>query len=76
MAGLARFHDDDLGRIFPMADVASARLMKIKARCLCAGGIIAPALKAEVARRANDLLVASTSHASSPARRHVASATQ
>jgi hypothetical protein len=57
MQQFARFREGDLGRIFPMANAASARLMRLKAHRLCDAGIITAALKAEVDRRADQLLV-------------------
>jgi hypothetical protein len=57
MRSTLHLRQSDLGRIFPMADVASARLMKIKARCLCAAGILPAALKVRIDRRANEIIM-------------------
>jgi hypothetical protein len=58
MLELKRIGPRDLGRLFPMADAESARLMKIKARCLCSAGVLPAALSAQVNRDADDMIVA------------------
>jgi len=60
---LRRIEPWDLGRLFPMADVASARLMKIKARCLCSAGVLPAALGAHIDRHADDMIVSHRSAA-------------
>jgi hypothetical protein len=52
---VAHFGESDLGRIFPMTNAASARLMRLKARRLCEAGFITAAMKAEVDRRASQV---------------------
>jgi hypothetical protein len=42
----------DLNRIFPMEDVPSARLMKLKAFCLYRAGLLSEAERAAVIRKA------------------------
>jgi len=61
---LRRIEPWDLGRLFPMADVASARLMKIKARCLCSAGVLPAALGEHINRHADDMIV--SDHSASP----------
>jgi hypothetical protein len=61
MPELRRIEPWDLGRLFPMPDVASARLMKIKARCLCSAGVLPTALGAYIDRHADDLIVSDRS---------------
>jgi hypothetical protein len=56
MLQLRRIEPGDIGRLFPMADTVSARLMKIKARCLCAAGVLPAALREQVNRRADDMI--------------------
>lgn len=46
----------DLDQIFPIVDPPSAGLMKIKAQCLLAAGIITAAQKNAVDRRASELM--------------------
>ncbi len=41
-----------------MRDVPSARLMKIKARCLCAAGVLPRALRERIDGAANRLILA------------------
>jgi len=53
-----RFEFEELGRIFPIFDTTSARLMKIKARSLHDAGVITAEQKAEINRRANDVIFA------------------
>jgi hypothetical protein len=53
---LIRFQSSDLHRIFPIPDVPSAHLMKIKAQSLYFVGIITAAQKAEVERRADGVI--------------------
>jgi hypothetical protein len=43
--------------MFPMSDIASARLMKIKARRLCSAGLLPEALKSQIDGQANRLLL-------------------
>jgi hypothetical protein len=47
---------DRLARVFPIVDVASAQLMKVKARCVFGAGAITAAELAEVDRRANEAI--------------------
>jgi len=61
MPELRRIEPWDLGRLFPMADVASARLMKIKARCLCSAGVLPAALWEYIDRHADDVIMADRS---------------
>ena len=53
-----RFQFEELGRIFPIFDATSARLMKIKARSLYGAGVITAEQQAEINRRANDVIFA------------------
>ena len=46
----------NMGQIFPISDVPSARLMKLKALCLLRAGIITDVQRDAVIRRANHLL--------------------
>jgi hypothetical protein len=48
-------HSDriELDRVFPIVDVPSALLMKVKARCVFAAGTITAADVAEINRRAD-----------------------
>jgi hypothetical protein len=57
--GPMRFQFGDLCRVFPIADVPSARLMKIKARSLYFAGIITAEHRVEVDRRADEVIGAS-----------------
>jgi hypothetical protein len=52
-----RFEWNELGRIFPITDVPTARLMKIKARALRFAGAITEEQWAEVNRRANAVIL-------------------
>ncbi len=47
---------DHLDRVFPIVDVPSAQLMKVKARCVFGAGAITAEQLAEVDRRANEAL--------------------
>jgi hypothetical protein len=58
MRELRRIERRDLGRLFPMFDTESARLMKIKARCLCSAGVLPAALSAQISRYADDMILA------------------
>ena len=62
-------HEGDLGRIFPMADVASARLMKVKARCLCAAGLLPRPLKQRIDHAADQVILAGRRPPTGPTRR-------
>jgi hypothetical protein len=42
----------DLNQLFPIKDLPSARLMKLKAMCLFRAGVLSEAERAAVARRA------------------------
>jgi hypothetical protein len=57
MLDTRRFTDRDMARIFPICDAESARLMKIKARSLCAAGIVSARLKAKVYRAADAVIL-------------------
>ncbi len=46
----------NMGQIFPISDVPSARLMKLKAACLFRAGVLTGLQRAFVARRANEVL--------------------
>lgn len=46
----------NMGQIFPISDVPSARLMKLKALCLSRAGIITDVQRDSVIRRANHVL--------------------
>ena len=48
--------DLDLTRLFPMRDEASAKLMMIKAECICIAGIINETDKLFVLEQARDLI--------------------
>ena len=41
----------DLNQLFPIHDLPSARLMKLKAICLCRAGVLSEAEKAAVLRK-------------------------
>ena len=43
----------DLNRLFPIEDVPSARLMKLKATCLCRAGVLSEEEKAEIRAKAD-----------------------
>jgi hypothetical protein len=47
---------EDLERIFPIVDIPSAQLMKVKARCLHDAGVITAAQKIIIDHRANAAL--------------------
>ena len=51
---------EDLERIFPIVDIPSAQLMKIKARCLHGAGVITAAQKIIVDHRADAALSSAT----------------
>lgn len=43
----------DLDRLFPIEDVPSARLMKLKATCLCRAGVLSEEEKAAIRAKAD-----------------------
>jgi hypothetical protein len=45
-----------LKRIFPIADAPSARLMKLKARCLYRAGILSDTQRQAIVRQADEVL--------------------
>jgi hypothetical protein len=47
---------DHLDRVFPIVDVPSAQLMKVKARCVFGAGAITAAQLAEIDRRADETI--------------------
>jgi hypothetical protein len=51
-----RVQMNELDRLFPMPDVPSARLARIKARALYGAGIITAEQRACILARANDLI--------------------
>jgi len=46
----------DMGRIFPIFDAPSARLMKLKAACLFRAGVLSTSQRAAVRRRVDEVL--------------------
>jgi hypothetical protein len=54
-----------MAQIFPMPDAASARLMKLKAACLYRGGVITESQRADVVRKANEILAPAPSRGES-----------
>jgi len=48
-----RSHRIELDRVFPIVDMPSAVLMKVKARCVFGAGAITAAELAEIVRRAD-----------------------
>jgi len=49
-------HLDDLDQVFPIVDVPSAQLMKVKARCVFGVGAITAEQLAEIDRRADETI--------------------
>jgi hypothetical protein len=46
----------DLNRLFPMQDPPSARLMKLKALCLCRAGVLSEEEKAAIRQKADAVM--------------------
>jgi hypothetical protein len=56
----------NIAQIFPISDVTSARLMKLKAACLFRAGVLTLSQRAAVDHRANEILHGRPPHARRP----------